>query len=75
MDEGENLHRPGQQGIEIGEVEQPLGKVTGTNRKLAPRRLASNCHGTRLLWCSISVSKMTSPSPTFASPRCRGRRG
>ena len=28
----------------------------------APVRSASSCHGTRLLWCSISVSRITSPS-------------
>ena len=27
----------------------------------APARSARSCHGTRLLWCSISVSRITSP--------------
>ena len=35
---------------------------TGTKRSRAPVRSANNCHGTRLLWCSISVRRMTSPS-------------
>ena len=38
----------------------------------APIRSASNCHGTRLLWCSISVSRITSPArKNFRAPRLR----
>src|SRR5437879_9990469 len=35
---------------------------TGTKRNRAPIRSASSCHETRLLWCSISVSKIASPA-------------
>ena len=35
---------------------------------------ASICHGTMLEWCSISVSAMRSPSPTFARPHDQATR-
>ena len=41
---------------------------TGTKRSRAPVRSANNCHGTRLLWCSITVSRITSPSRINLSP-------
>ena len=34
----------------------------------APVRSHSICHGTRLEWCSISVTTMRSPAPTLAEP-------
>ena len=38
-------------------------------RKVAPVRRASSCHGIRLAWCSSSVVTMTSPGPTACSNR------
>ena len=40
----------------------------GMWRKLAPVRLAMNCHGTKFEWCSSSVITTTSPGPRFSSP-------
>src|SRR6478735_8305279 len=34
---------------------------TGTQRRVAPVRRASSCQGTRLAWCSISVTRISSP--------------
>ena len=39
--------------------------VIGINRILAPFIRASSCHGTRLLWCSIGVRSISSPSPIW----------
>ena len=41
--------------------------VTPYQRKVAPVRRASSCHGIRLAWCSSSVVTMTSPGPTARS--------
>ena len=41
----------------------------GIQRSLAPVRRASSCHGTRFAWCSISVTRISSPSRTR---RCSG---
>ncbi len=38
--------------------------MTPSQRRVAPVRWASICHGTRLAWCSISVTTMESPGPT-----------
>ncbi len=40
----------------------------GTTRITAPVALASICHGTMLLWCSIVVRTISSPAFTFARP-------
>ena len=37
-------------------------------------RSASICHGTMLLWCSISVRRMTSPAFTKALPQALATR-
>ena len=39
--------------------------MTGTQSISAPARSASCCQGTMLEWCSISVSTIRSPAPTF----------
>ncbi len=47
-------------------------RAPARNASWAPIRSASNCHGTRLLWCSISVSRITSPDPQkFSAPGLR----
>ena len=43
-------------------------------RNTQPVRAASNCQGTRLLWCSITVSKISSPGLRLASPQLRATR-
>ncbi len=35
----------------------------GSHRNVAPVRWHSSCHGTMLLWCSISVTTISSPGP------------
>ena len=47
----------------------PSSPLTGMNSSLAPVRFTRSCQGTRLLWCSISVSKIVSPSPIFSAPQ------
>ena len=37
--------------------------VTPNQRSVAPVRWHSCCHGTRLAWCSISVTTTSSPGP------------
>ena len=39
--------------------------VTGNHRSVAPVRWHSCCQGTRLAWCSISVTTISSPGPTW----------
>ncbi len=41
--------------------------MTPYQRSVAPVRRHSSCHGTRLAWCSISVTTTSSPGP---SARC-----
>ena len=45
-------------------------------RSVAPVRCASSCHGTRLAWCSISVTTISSPGPrrNRSAPASRRRR-
>mmetsp|Transcript_55062 Transcript_55062/g.154908 ORF Transcript_55062/g.154908 Transcript_55062/m.154908 type:complete len:223 (-) Transcript_55062:153-821(-) len=45
--------------------------VTPTNRSLAPTSAASCCHGTRLEWCSMTVSRISSPALIFALAQVR----
>ena len=52
----------------------PSSPVTGTNLRVAPVRRATSCQGTRLLWCSISVSRMASPLARFAPPQLAATR-
>ena len=52
----------------------PSSPVTGRYLRVAPVRFATSCQGTRLLWCSISVSRMTSPFPRFAPPQLAATR-
>ena len=47
-------------------------KPTWRNRQ--PVRAASNCQGTRLLWCSITESSTSSPGLRLASPQLRATR-
>ena len=42
---------------------RPSG-VTLNQRRAAPVRWQSSCHGTRLEWCSISVTTISSPGPS-----------
>ena len=42
---------------------------TGTQSSFAPTSLARRYQGTMFEWCSISVSRMRSPSPTLARPQ------
>ena len=37
--------------------------VSGMNLSVAPRSWATCCQGTRLLWCSISEIRISSPGP------------
>ena len=43
--------------------------VTGTALTLAPVSLATSCQGTRLEWCSISVTRISSSWPRLRSPQ------
>ena len=52
----------------------PPSPVTGTYRSVAPVRCAASCQGTRLLWCSISVSRITSPGRRWAPPQLAATR-
>ena len=38
--------------------------VTGYQRRVAPVRRHSSCHGTRFAWCSSSVTTISSPGPS-----------
>ena len=51
---------------------RPSG-VTPNQRSVAPVRWHSCCQGTRLAWCSISVTRISSPGPT--RNRCASRPG
>ena len=46
----------------------------GMWRKLAPVRLAMNCHGTKFAWCSSSVTTTASPGPRFSRPHAYATR-
>jgi hypothetical protein len=63
-----------QERVEPAQVEQSVVAGDGQVGEFAPVRSARSCHGTMLLWCSISVSRMRSPGLSRASPR-RWRRG
>ena len=43
-------------------ISRPSSSIS-IHRSVAPVRCASNCHGTRLEWCSISVTTISSPGP------------
>jgi len=53
---------------------RPSSPVTGTNLSVAPVRCAMSCQGTRLLWCSISVRRITSPFLRLAEPQLEATR-
>ncbi len=53
---------------------RPSSPVTGRYLRVAPVARAASCQGTRLLWCSISVSRMTSPFFRFATPQLEATR-
>ena len=59
--EGEDLGALGEQRRRgrTGRGRRPA--PTGTQRRVAPVRRASSCQGTRLAWCSISVTRISSP--------------
>ena len=59
----------GQQGVELVEVAAGPRRRRRPSRTSAPRRSASCCQGTKLEWCSISVTTTRSPGPTLASPQ------
>ena len=61
--EREHLGPLGQQGVEAVRSRRP-SSVTGTQRRVAPVRRVSSCHGMRLAWCSISVTSTSSPGPS-----------
>ena len=42
--------------------------VSPNQRRVAPLRSVSSCHGTMLEWCSISVMTTSSPAPIARSP-------
>ena len=69
MREGKELHVFRQQLVQPAKSRRPSSPVTGRYDELAPVRSASNCHGTMLLWCSISVSRMVSPALRFFTPQ------
>ena len=70
--DGEQLRPVRQHLVERVEVEPPVvGDADVVERRPALR--ASICHGTMLEWCSISVSAITSPSPTLRGPTTRRR--
>mmetsp|Transcript_64652 Transcript_64652/g.192632 ORF Transcript_64652/g.192632 Transcript_64652/m.192632 type:complete len:251 (-) Transcript_64652:621-1373(-) len=43
--------------------------ATRAKANSAPVRWATNCHGTKFEWCSISVSTTRSPGPKFEMPQ------
>ena len=45
--------------------------VIGSQRMTAPVRTAACCQGTIFEWCSISVSRISSPGHRLASPQLR----
>jgi hypothetical protein len=63
-----------QQAVQGREVEEPLVAGHGHVPQRRAGALATSCQGTRLLWCSISVSRMTSPFPRFAPPQLEATR-
>ena len=48
--------------------------VTGTNRTAAPVISATICHGTMLEWCSISVTRISSPAASSRTPHAQATR-
>mmetsp|Transcript_72494 Transcript_72494/g.221986 ORF Transcript_72494/g.221986 Transcript_72494/m.221986 type:complete len:223 (+) Transcript_72494:442-1110(+) len=48
--------------------------VRPKKRSLQPTSAASICQGTRFEWCSMTVSKISSPGPTFARAHVRATR-
>ena len=56
------------------EGRRPSSPVTGRYSGRRPSRCATSCQGTRLLWCSISVRRMTSPFLRFAPPQLEATR-
>ena len=48
--------------------------VRPTWRRTQPVRAASSCQGTRLLWCSMTLSSTSSPALRLASPQLRATR-
>ena len=51
----------------------PVSSI-GMCLKLAPVRLATNCHGTKFEWCSSSVITTTSPGPRLSIPQAYATR-
>ena len=52
-------------GDRVDRVEvQPAVVGDRDQRSVAPVRRQSSCHGTRLAWCSISVTTISSPGPS-----------
>lgn len=47
--------------------------VTPNQRSVAPVRSQASCHGTMLLWCSISVMSTSSPGFSAAPSVCAAR--
>ena len=62
MRESEQLHFRREQLIEADRARACRPHAPARNASRAPVRSARSCHGTRLLWCSISVSRITSPA-------------
>ena len=70
----EQLDFRGEQFVQLAHIQQADVAGDGQETEFAPVRSASNCHGTMLLWCSISVSRISSPALTFFVPqRCATR--
>jgi hypothetical protein len=55
LGDGDQLRALGDDRVEVGEVE-PAVVGQPSQRRVAPVRSQSCCHGTRLAWCSISVT-------------------
>mmetsp|Transcript_13662 Transcript_13662/g.57086 ORF Transcript_13662/g.57086 Transcript_13662/m.57086 type:complete len:205 (+) Transcript_13662:589-1203(+) len=52
----------------------PVAASSGAWRSTQPVRSATSCHGTRLEWCSITVSTTSSPSSRLSSPHAYATR-
>ena len=60
MPDGDQSRRRGEQLVERAQVERPSSSMS-IAASCRPRRSAASCHGTRLLWCSMTVTTMRSP--------------
>mmetsp|Transcript_18153 Transcript_18153/g.51202 ORF Transcript_18153/g.51202 Transcript_18153/m.51202 type:complete len:238 (+) Transcript_18153:542-1255(+) len=60
--------------LQYSSMSSPSSWSSPTNLSTAPLRAARSCQGTRLEWCSATLSTISSPSPMFSSPHVHATR-